>query len=183
MTYSNEWLIDEIATGRQLEYLYFWGHRPAKDGRTTKSCLSQWFAAGFEHEERRFATAEHWMMWHKALTAGDAASAARIFTTNDPQKAKAIGRQVAGYDDERWAAVKYALVVQGNVLKFQQNPALTKYLLGTGDAVIVEASPYDFQWGIGMRAAEAEALADPTKWRGSNLLGWALMEARDALRG
>ena len=75
------------------------------------------------------------------------------------------------------------IVVQGNVLKFGISRKLKNYLLGTGDAILVEASPYDDQWGIGMNAEEAPRLNDPARWRGVNLLGWALMEARDRLRG
>ena len=181
MHYSNDWLRAQIATGRTFDYLYFWGHRPSPTGEITASCLSQWYAAGFEYAGRYFATAEHWMMWHKALTAGDAACAERIFADPDPRVAKSIGRKVKGYDDAAWGAVKYDHVVKGNVLKFGSDPRLKAFLLGTGDAVLVEASPLDPQWGIGMAPNEARRVDDPGKWRGTNYLGYALMEARDAL--
>ncbi|MEO0734865.1 MAG: NADAR family protein [Bacteroidota bacterium] len=181
MTYSTPWLLNQLATGKTPEYIYFWGHRPAADGSMNKSCLSQWFAAGFTHEGQHFATAEHWMMWHKAMTFYDRETAARILATDDPKKAKSLGRKVKNYDDKLWATVKYPIVVEGNVLKFGQDPRLKDYLLGTGDAVLVEASPYDDQWGIGMGADEARRLDDPAQWRGTNLLGWALMEAREQI--
>lgn len=181
MTYSNSWLLAQLTAGKTFDYLYFWGHSPSKDGLANKSCLSQWYASGFEHEGRYFATAEHWMMWHKALTAGDEESAVAIFIDDDPRRVKAIGRNVRNYDDKKWAAVKYPTVVQGNVLKFGAKKELKDFLLGTGNTVLVEASPYDKQWGIGLRAEEARALDDPAHWQGTNLLGWALMEARDQL--
>lgn len=181
MIYSNDWLFAQIDQGQSFDYRYFWGHRPSEDGSITQTCLSQWFAVGFEHEGTYFPTAEHWMMWHKALTAGDEQAARAVFLDKDPRKAKSIGRKVKNYDDARWAAVKYDIVVRGNVMKFGQNPRLKNYLLSTGNLVLVEASPYDAQWGIGMTAEEASRHNDPREWRGTNLLGWALMEARDKL--
>ncbi|MEM1358069.1 MAG: NADAR family protein [Bacteroidota bacterium] len=181
MPYSNNWLFDQIASGKQFDYLYFWGHRPSRDGSVNQSCLSQWYAAGFEYEGNYFSTAEHWMMWHKALTFGDEAAAAAVLETQDPREVKSWGRKVKDYDDAIWAEVKYSIVVQGNLSKFGQNRNLKKYLLNTGRAILVEASPYDVQWGIGMTAKEARTLNDPSKWRGTNLLGWALMEVRDHL--
>ncbi len=183
MAYSNNWLLSQLNQGKSFDYLYFWGHRPSADGRITQSCLSQWYDSGFEHEGNYFPTAEHWMMWHKALNAGDEQAARAVFSDRNPSKAKSIGRKVRNYDDARWAAVKYDIVVKGNVLKFGQNPRLKQYLLGTGNLVLVEASPYDAQWGIGMTADEARRLNDPKQWRGTNLLGWALIEARDRLLG
>lgn len=181
MTYSNPWLLDQLANGNEPEYIYFWGHRPLPD-RIGPSCMSQWFASGFEYEGKYFHTAEHWMMYHKAMVAYDRAAAAAVLADPDPRAAKAIGRKVKNYDDKLWAIRKYPIVVQGNVLKFGGSRKLKEYLLSTGDAVLVEASPYDDQWGIGMNAEEAQRLNDPAQWRGMNLLGWALMEAREVLR-
>ena len=181
MTYSNDWLTARLAAGQTFDYVYFWGHRP-HPARITKSCLSQWFAAGFTHGDVYFPTAEHWMMYQKAQVAGDAAAAAAVLAEPSARRVKAIGRRVRNYDDRLWTARKYAVVVEGSVKKFTADPALREYLLGTGDAVLVEASPYDNQWGIGMDEAEAKQLGDPARWRGTNLLGWALMEARDRIR-
>jgi ribA/ribD-fused uncharacterized protein len=61
--------------------------------------------------------------------------------------------------------------------KFSQHPDMKEFLLGTGDEVIVEASPFDKIWGIGIKTYET----DPLKWKGTNLLGFALMEVRDFL--
>jgi ribA/ribD-fused uncharacterized protein len=75
---------------------------------------------------------------------------------------------------------RYAIVVDANTAKFGQNPPLRDFLLGTGERVIVEASPTDRIWGIGLAASDERA-ADPAQWRGLNLLGFALMQARDDL--
>lgn len=181
MNYSNDWLLAELASGVTYDYVYFWGHRPPKDGSVNKSCLSQWYAAGFTHDDHHYPTAEHWMMYHKAMINGDEAAAAEVLATTSPGTAKAIGRRIRNYDNEAWAKVKYGIVVEGNVRKFEATPSLREFLLGTGNAVLVEASPFDAQWGIGLREAEARSLNNPGEWRGTNLLGYALMEARDEI--
>lgn len=84
--------------------------------------------------------------------------------------------------DEEWDASKYQIVVDGNAAKFGQNDALKAFLLGTGNAVLAEASPYDGIWGIQL-AAEDPLATDPKCWQGENLLGFALMEVRDLIRG
>ena len=73
-------------------------------------------------------------------------------------------------------------MVKGNLHKFQQNEDLGKFLLATGDKVLVEASPVDAIWGIGLAQDHEDALL-PSKWRGPNLLGYALMTVRDLIRG
>lgn len=178
MKYSNTWLLQQLADGKNFDFLYFWGHQPRKDGLIGKSCLSQWFATGFTHEGTHYPTAEHWMMVHKALTFADHTTAAAILADPDPRAAKAFGRQITGYDNKHWYKVKYEVVKQGNVLKFSQNESLNTYLRSTGDAILVETSPYDTMWGIGMKAQEAASVT-PHEWRGENWLGWCLMEARD----
>jgi len=53
-------------------------------------------------------------------------------------------------------------------------------LLETKGTTIVEASPYDTIWGIGM-AEDHPDVMDEAKWKGENLLGKALTELRDEL--
>jgi ribA/ribD-fused uncharacterized protein len=163
------------------KYLFFWGHRPQPDGSAGPGCLSQWWPAAFTIEGREYATAEHWMMWSKAMLFGDADVAARVLEVTHPNEAKSWGRKVRGFDEERWTQSRYAIVVAGSVAKFGQNRDLGRYLLGTGDRVLVEASPLDRIWGIGLAANDPRA-ADPERWLGLNLLGKALMEARSILR-
>ena len=168
------------AAGSTFEYLYFWGHR-ATPGSVGKSCFSQWYPAAFQVEGRRYATAEHWMMAGKARLFGDDANHDRIAASEDPSEAKALGRKIAGFDEARWVEQRYGIVVAGNQAKFEQNPPLRHFLLATGDKVLVEASPVDPIWGIGLAADDADA-AEPAQWRGLNLLGFALMEVRSRLR-
>ena len=86
------------------------------------------------------------------------------------------------FDEGAWADARFQLVVAGTLAKFSQNAELGKYLLGTRDRVLVEASPSDRIWGIGLAADSAQAM-DPEQWPGLNLLGFALMEARQRLCG
>ncbi|WP_091202221.1 NADAR family protein [Micromonospora narathiwatensis] len=174
-------LVATVRSGRPVKFLHFWGHRPQRDGSVGAGCLSQWWPAPFTVDGRTYATAEHWMMWHKASLFGDAEIAERLLTTGHPHRAKALGRQVRGFDEATWAARRYEIVVAGSVAKFGQHEDLGRFLLGTGERVLVEASPVDRIWGIGLAAADPHA-ADPARWRGENLLGFALMDARAALR-
>ncbi|MEW2378792.1 NADAR family protein [Micromonospora sp. NPDC047812] len=174
-------LVAAVHAGEKIRYLHFWGHRPQRDGSVGPGCLSQWWPAPFTDGERTYATAEHWMMWHKAMLFGDAPAADRILAAGHPQRAKSIGRQVRGFDQVTWEARRHDIVVAGSVAKFGQHDDLRAFLLGTGERVLVEASPLDRVWGIGLAADDPRA-DDPARWQGANLLGFALMAARDALR-
>jgi ribA/ribD-fused uncharacterized protein len=182
MKYNNQWLLEQIASGVSFKYLFFWGHRPSKDGSISASCFSQWWEAPFSIDGLTYRTAEHWMMASKAAMFQDDTTRAEIIYASTPAEAKMLGRKVAGFDTTLWDARKGAIVAVGNYYKFLQHPALSAYLLQTGDRIIVEASPVDPVWGIGM-AADHPRVHDPACWRGENLLGYALMEVRDRLAG
>ncbi|WP_372446820.1 NADAR family protein [Microbispora oryzae] len=167
-------------SGRTLRYLYFWGHRPARDGGAGPGCLSQWWPVAFTEDGHTFASAEHYMMAHKAWLFGDARTAEQILAADHPGEAKKLGRAVRDFDEQAWNARRFDIVVRGNIAKFGQNAELRRYLLATGKRVLVEASPYDRIWGIGLTAGDERA-ATPATWQGLNLLGFALMAARDAL--
>lgn len=100
--------------------------------------------------------------------------------TPTPGAAKALGRAIRGYDEEVWAANRYGIVVEGNIAKFGQNPPLLAYLISTAGRILVEASPEDRVWGIGLAAVDGR-VGQPSRWRGLNLLGFALMDARERL--
>ncbi|MET9595712.1 NADAR family protein [Streptomyces sp. NPDC006516] len=170
-----------VAGGERVKYLPFWGHRARADNVLGKSCLSQWWPAPFTVDAVTYATAEHWMMAGKARLFGDAEAESAALAARSPAEAKKAGRLVKGFDDAVWERERFALVVAGSVHKFGQDPALLAYLLGTGDRVLVEASPMDRIWGIGLAEDDPRALT-PASWRGLNLLGFALMEARALLR-
>lgn len=165
----------------QNGYLFFWGHQPSKDGKITKTCFSQWWISNFECEGIEYKTAEHWMMAEKARLFNDLEVLQEILNVNSPADAKKLGRKVANYNEEKWLEKRYEIVKKGNFLKFSQNEELKAFLLSTTNEIIVEASPVDSIWGIGM-ASDHPDVNNPSKWKGLNLLGFALMEVRDELK-
>ncbi|MFF2038924.1 NADAR family protein [Kitasatospora sp. NPDC058170] len=169
-----------VKSGAKPRWLMFWGHRPQPDGSVGQGALSQWWPSEFTVDGVAYASAEHWMMAGKARMFGDGEIVPRILAARTPAEAKKLGRLVQGFDEQAWAAGRFELVVEGNVAKFGQDQALRAYLLGTGHRVLVEASPLDRVWGIGL-AAHDERARRPEQWRGENLLGFALMEARARL--
>lgn len=177
---SKEALIAHVAAGHVMKYLCFWGHQKNRDGSIGKTCLSQWYDAGFTIAGVRYATAEHYMMAEKARLFADDKALNKILKAAHPGEAKKLGRSVKNYREETWRQHRFAIVVRGNQAKFSQNQALKDFLVNTGDRVLVEASPRDRIWGIGMGESHAD-IENPAKWNGLNLLGFALMEARALL--
>ncbi|WP_414930703.1 NADAR family protein [Streptomyces sp. SHP 1-2] len=171
-----------VEGGARVRYLCFWGHRPERDGAPGRGCLSQWWPAPFTVDGVEYPTAEHWMMAAKARLFGDAEAERRVLAAAHPAEAKRAGRLVRGFDEAVWRRERFRVVTEGGVHKFGADPALRAYLLSTGDRVLVEASPVDRIWGIGL-SADDPAACDPHRWRGENLLGFALMAARDRLAG
>lgn len=174
-------LVGAVRSGARVRYLHFWGHRPRADGQVGASCLSQWWPSPFTADGVEYRTAEHWMMAHKARLFGDAEAERLALDASSPALAKKAGRLVRGFDDAVWERERFGIVVEGSVRKFASDIRLGSFLMGTGDRVLVEASPMDRVWGIGL-AADDERAFDPERWQGPNLLGFALMEARDRLR-
>jgi ribA/ribD-fused uncharacterized protein len=183
MEYNNKWVQDKFDRNEKLDYLFFWGHTQ-KGSAIDKSCLSQWFYAPFAHpfeHEITFQTAEHFMMYKKAIVFNDMQAAEDILKAQTPKEAKAIGRRVKGFNDEVWNEVSFNMVVNVNLCKFMENEHLKEFLLNTGDKIIIEASPYDKVWGIGMSVANP-TVENPHTWLGQNKLGYALMKTRDLIR-
>jgi len=178
---SREDLLRAVAGGFRPRYLFFWGHRPLPSGQIGSPCFSQWWPAAFTVNGVRYPTAEHFMMAEKARLFGDEEVRAEILKASSPKRAKELGRQVRNFDEQAWVEARFRLVVAGNLVKFSQNAELGNYLIGTRDRVLVEASPADRIWGIGLAADSAQAM-DPEQWAGLNLLGFALMEVRQRLR-
>lgn len=174
-----ESLIERVRRGPRVKYVFFWGHREPRSG-VDSACLSQWYPSPFSVDGVTYATAEHWMMAGKARLFGDVEAERRAVAAPHPKAAKTIGRQVRGFDEQRWVDARFELIVRGNVAKFGAHDDMRAFLLGTGDRVLVEASPLDRLWGVGL-AADDERAGDPQRWRGLNLLGFALMEARSRL--
>ncbi len=142
--------------------------------------LSQWVHCQFEVDGIAYNCAEQYMMAEKAFLFEDEEAYARIMGTSNPSIQKAWGRKVKSFDAEQWYKVARAIVVKGNLAKFGQNLDFKKYLLSTGNKTLVEASPTDLIWGIGLAVDDPRAL-DKTQWRGFNWLGEALMAVRSQL--
>ncbi|MEV0117140.1 NADAR family protein [Streptomyces sp. NPDC050844] len=179
---SVEALVAALRTGDggRLKYLHFWGHTPRRDGTLGSSCLSQWWLAPFTVDGVEYGTAEHWMMAAKARLFEDAEAERAVLASRTPAEAKKAGRLVRGFDEAIWERDRFGIVVEGSVHKFSSTDELRGFLVGTGSRVLVEASPMDRIWGVGL-AADDPRIEDPEKWRGPNLLGFALMAARDRL--
>ena len=176
-----ESLLTAIDQGFQPDYLFFWGHRARRGDRVEKQCLSQWFPSPFTVESIDYPTAEHYMMAEKARLFGDCVACERILSAPHPRDAKKLGREVQGFDNRVWVQHRLEIVVRGNEAKFRQNEALRRFLLDTGQQVLVEASPVDRIWGIGLAEDNPKA-TNPAEWSGINLLGFALMEVRRQLK-
>ena len=120
------------------------------------------------------------MMASKARLFGDHKTLAKILASAEPKDAKALGRMVVGFEAALWEAHGFDFVVQANLAKFSQNLELKDFLISTSPKVLVEASPVDPVWGIGLASDDPQAL-DAAQWPGRNLLGFALMEVREQL--
>ncbi|TQV87982.1 NADAR family protein [Aliikangiella coralliicola] len=178
---SKKELIDYLARGKKAKYLCFWGHTEKDKNIVTKTCFSQWYVSPFTVDNVCYKTAEHFMMAEKARLFGDEEVLNKIIESKHPHQAKKLGRQVTGFDNGVWDKNCFDIVVKGNVEKFEQNESLKAFLVGTGSRVLVEASPVDKIWGVGL-AEEHEDAVNPFKWKGLNLLGFVLMEVRERLK-
>lgn len=105
----------------------------------------------------------------------------KILAAKSPAEAKKLGRKVRNFDPKIWGENCFDIVCEGNYHKFSQHEDLKEFLLNTKDRVLVEASPVDNIWGIGM-AQDHDHAENPRLWKGSNLLGFALMEVRNRLK-
>jgi ribA/ribD-fused uncharacterized protein len=145
-----------------------------------KSPLSQWQRAPFVVGGVAFTHAEQFMMYAKALLFGDREAASLILEAATPREQQAIGRTVRGFEEAVWVLFREGIVYQANYARFSQNPDQRALLFATRGTTLVEASPHDLVWGIGLAADDPRAL-DRTQWRGLNLLGQALTRVREAL--
>ena len=124
---------------------------------------------------------EQYLMAGKARLFEDSETEKKIMQSADPSEIKQLGRMVKGFDEDVWERFRVPIALTGNYYKFSQLKELRSYLLGTGDSLLAEASPYDDIWGIGLDQSNAAGV-DVTGWRGQNLLGFALMEVREEIR-
>lgn len=151
------------------KYTFFW------DGP-----FSQWSTSEFEIDGRVYSCAEQYMMYKKALTFNDVGIAEQIMGTVMPREQKALGRKVRNFVPEIWDSISRDVVFRGNVAKFTQNPIHFDALMATKGTLVVEASPYDKIWGIGLDAEEASTTLQEN-WPGKNWLGQIVTEVREIL--
>ena len=156
-------------------YIYFWSEK------TKNGYLSNWYDSPFVSEGKTFQNSEQYFMYQKAVLFNDMEAAKKIMEAETPKEYKKLGRTVQGFNSEIWEQNRENVMFDGVLLKFCQNEDLKQKLLATGDAVLVEASPYDRIWGIGMRKADAEKIS-PENWKGLNLLGKVLMKVRETIK-
>jgi ribA/ribD-fused uncharacterized protein len=160
--------VSDVTTTSQ--FVFFWGGWP-----------SQWFKCRFRIDVLEYDCCEQFMMAEKARVFADWQAEAAILAATNPRKQKALGRQVRNFDAATWNAVCRGIVYRANLAKFEQNGELYDLLMATGERTIVEASPEDRIWGIGLRQDDPRAHV-PAKWQGTNWLGVAIMQVRDELR-
>lgn len=181
MYYTLSWIKSQVDQGNSPDFIFFWGHSNPANKPAGKFVFSQWYPSTFVVDGKTYQTAEHWMMAGKARLFENYDLLEKILKAEKPGAAKDLGRQIQGFDETQWSAAKFEIVKTGNFHKFSQHRVLKEYLLSTGNKILVEASPNDFVWGIGL-AENSKGIENPHNWGGENLLGFALMEVRDLLR-
>lgn len=172
-------LIEKLEKKEEFEYLFFLGHRE-KD-IIDENSFSQWYNAGFITDEGYFLTAEHYMMIKKAQLFKDKEIELKIKNSKILKEVKLLGREVKNFNQNIWNKEAYKIVKEANLNKFSQNKKLKEYLISTSPKILVEASPTDPIWGIGLSKDNPKS-KNPKEWQGENLLGFALMEVRDILK-
>ncbi|WP_432664407.1 NADAR family protein [Wukongibacter baidiensis] len=180
LKYSLDSLQKDFRKGKKTKYIFFWGHQPSSDGKITKSCMSQWWKSKFTIDTSHYCCMEQYMMAEKARIFNDQDMLDAILKSNSPKQIKEFGRKVRHFDEEIWRRKRSAIILNGNFAKFLQDNELKQYLIQTKGKVLVEASPFDKIWGIGL-SVDDENIKNPLLWKGQNLLGFALMEVRDEL--
>ncbi len=143
--------------------------------------FGNWFPSPFEAGGIKFSCSEQYMMYHKAMLMGDETTAQLMLQEKDPKRHKKLGQSVKPWKEDLWLANRARIMYEGCLAKFSQNEDLRAQLLATGNAVLVEASPLDKIWGIGLKASDPNARKQAS-WKGLNLLGRVLMQVRSDLR-
>jgi len=151
-------------------HIYFWG-----------SFLSNFAPAKMKFAGIDFHTSEQLFMFLKAKYFEDEDMAQMIATRGqDPKDAKRFGRKVEGFNDEEWVDAREQMMHIAVQRKFMDED-LMKQLLDTGDKILVEGSPYDKVWGVGL-VYDGKEILDEENWDGLNLLGKVLMQLRDEIK-
>lgn len=179
MIFSINNLKEDYKNGKNLEYLFFSGYQPSKDGSITKSCLSQWWKSDFRIDSNRYSCMEQYMMAEKARLFNDDEVLAKIMKSTNQLIMQELGGAVNNFDEKLWVKRRYSIILNGSYVKFVQNDELRQFLIGTKDRVLVYDSAHDKIWGICMN--DFDKKENPFTWEGENLLGFALMEVREEI--
>lgn len=180
--YDINHIIDRYKSEKDLEYLFFYGHKSNDSGIVNRNCLSQFYICDFFEDGILFMCAEQYMMYCKAMLFDDHITVQQILIETSPYKIKKLGRKVLGFVQNIWDENKFDIIVHANYLKFSQDLLLKEYLIKTHPKVLVETSLNDAIYGIGMKETDKN-IENPLLWKGQNLLGFALMTIRDKLSG
>lgn len=156
-------------------YVFFWGSYLSNFWLTPIKSTKQMARPGLS-----FVCSEQAFMVEKAAFFNDQESFEKMLLCEDGASVKALGRQVKNFDEKAWYDVSYSKMLICCRAKFRQNPSLGKRLMGTGDRTLVEASPTDKIWGIGLWEGDDKVL-DQRNWDGENRLGKVLMQVREEL--
>ena len=146
--------------------------------RDEYGCFSNYYMAKIHINGYNYCCNEQYIMHQKALLFDDKNIANKIMSTCVPRQIKSLGRQVKNFDEVIWATNREKIAFDCNLAKFTQHASLTQILKDTGSAIIVEASPTDCIWGVGVNKKDA---LDIKQWKGKNLLGNSLMKVREKL--
>ena len=157
------------------QYIFFW-----KQEEKPYGCFSQWYRSSFQVDDLHFNCAEQYMMWSKAMLFQDEESSQKILAESRPWEQKILGRGVKNFDTKVWEKNCKDIVYRGNYHKFTQNPQLKEILFSTEGYELVEASPVDRVWGIGLAETDPRARRKH-QWRGTNWLGEVLTKLREDL--
>lgn len=142
-----------------------------------RGVFSQWHPSRFEIDGLKYNCAEQYMMAQKARMFGDKKAEALIMTAKTPNEQKQLGRTVRNFDQRAWSAVARDVVARGSIAKFSANSDLRSQLLATEGKTLVEASPRDLIWGVGLNEDDPR-VHDRHQWRGRNWLGQVLTDIR-----
>jgi len=150
------------------KYTFFW-----------KDKIGQWNMTSFKDNNGiTYNCAEQYMFARKALLFNDPEMYVKIMQSDSPAEQQKLGRKIRNFDQNVWDRNKVGIVTLGNVFKFSQNKELRKILLSTKGTLLVEASPYDNIWGVGL-SENVSTILKEDNWKGENLLGYILTNVRD----
>jgi ribA/ribD-fused uncharacterized protein len=176
--YSVEKLIEQFSIRNKCDYVFFW---KTDEHNISTGCFSQWQESNFIADGYDYNCAEQYMMGQKALLFNDEEKFEKILSAIHPREIKSLGREVRNFETKIWDEEKYTIVLNGNYYKFTQNRTMMEILVSTENKILVEASPLDKIWGIGLSENNKD-IYNPNYWKGKNLLGFALMEVREEMR-